>query len=92
MLLIRCPYCGSRDELEFVAGGEANRVRPSDPMALGDVEWADFLFMRRNAKGAHLERWNHAAGCRRWFTIERDNVTHAYGSPSGDASPQGVVR
>lgn len=76
MLLIPCPWCGPRDEIEFRAGGEADRVRPIDPSQLDDAEWADFLFMRRNQKGAQRERWNHASGCRRWFIIERNNITH----------------
>jgi sarcosine oxidase subunit delta len=76
MLLISCPWCGPRDEVEFQAGGEAGRVRPHDPAALDDAQWADFLFMRRNEKGLQRERWNHAAGCRRWFAIERNNITH----------------
>lgn len=76
MLLITCPHCGPRDEVEFHAGGEADRVRPADPSALSDAEWAEFLFLRRNERGPHAERWNHAAGCRRWFNIVRDTVTH----------------
>jgi sarcosine oxidase subunit delta len=31
MLLIECPWCGPRDEIEFSYGGEAHRVRPGDP-------------------------------------------------------------
>ena len=23
-----------------------------------------------------IERWNHARGCRRWFNVARDTVTH----------------
>ena len=78
MLLIDCPWCGQRDETEFAYGGEAGRTRPVDPMALSDEAWADFLFARDNPKGALRERWNHAAGCRRWFTVARNTVTHAH--------------
>ena len=39
MLLICCPHCGSRPELEFVYGGEAHIARPSDPMSLDDESW-----------------------------------------------------
>ena len=42
MLLIACPYCGARPELEFVYGGQAHLARPKDPAALGAQEWADF--------------------------------------------------
>lgn len=76
MLLIQCPWCGPRDEIEFSYGGEAHRARPADPAALSDAEWAEFLFMRRNPKGLHRERWVHSAGCRRWFNVERHTVTH----------------
>lgn len=76
MLLIECPFCGPRDEHEFSYGGEAHIVRPNHPEKLSDKEWADYLFMRTNPKGAHRERWCHAHGCRRWFNVERDTVTH----------------
>ena len=76
MLLIHCPWCGPRDEIEFSCGGEAHRARPSDPSTLGDAEWAEFLFMRSNPKGGHKERWVHTHGCRRWFNLERDTVTY----------------
>jgi len=78
MLLIPCPWCGERDEEEFSYGGEAHIARPDDPDALDDAEWADYLFMRQNTKGSHLERWNHAHGCRRWFNARRDTVTHRF--------------
>ena len=76
MLLIKCPWCGERDETEFSYGGEAGITRPPDPFALSDAEWADYLFMRRNPCGAHKERWNHSQGCRRWFGVERDTVSY----------------
>lgn len=77
MLLITCPACGPRDEIEFAYGGEAGRVRPADPAALDDAAWAEFLFMRNNERGPRRERWRHSAGCGRWFTLWRDTVTHA---------------
>ncbi len=76
MLLIRCPYCGARDESEFSFGGEGGIARPLNPDALSDEQWADYLFMRKNPRGAHEELWNHAQGCRRWFNVERDTVTY----------------
>ena len=76
MLLIKCPWCGDRDESEFSYGGEAGIVRPLEPDQLTDEEWADYLFMRKNPKGLHREQWNHASGCRRWFNAERDTVTY----------------
>ena len=76
MLLISCPWCGPRDEVEFHCGGEAHIVRPKDPDALSDAEWADYLFMRSNPKGLHHERWVHTQGCRRWFNVLRHTVSH----------------
>jgi sarcosine oxidase subunit delta len=75
MLLIPCPWCGPRPEPEFHYAGEAHITRPSDPSAETDANWADFLYMRRNPRGAHAERWRHQFGCGRFFTAERDTVT-----------------
>jgi heterotetrameric sarcosine oxidase delta subunit len=74
MLLIPCPWCGNRDEVEFRYGGEAHISR-ADPAA-DDAAWADYLYMRDNPKGLIAERWVHQAGCRRWFNLLRDTVTH----------------
>lgn len=76
MLRIPCPWCGIRDETEFRYGGQAHIERPADPDALSDDAWAEYLFMRDNPKGAFAERWVHVAGCRRWFNLRRDTVTH----------------
>ena len=77
MLRIQCPYCGStRDEDEFTYGGPYKRVRPTTPQALSDQQWADYLFTRDNTRGRSLERWRHTFGCRQWFGIERDTVSH----------------
>jgi sarcosine oxidase subunit delta len=76
MLLIKCPWCGERAETEFSCGGEAGITRPANPDSLTDAEWADYLFMRKNPRGAHAELWNHSLGCRRWFGVERDTVTY----------------
>ena len=75
MLMIECPWCGPRDEIEFTCGGEAHITRPADRDALSDAEWADYLFMRTNPKGSHREQWNHSAGCRRWFNVQRHTVS-----------------
>jgi sarcosine oxidase, subunit delta len=74
MLLIPCPWCGERAEVEFRCGGEAHLRRP--PVECSDEEWADYLFMRQNPKGWHRERWMHIAGCKRWFYVVRHTVTH----------------
>ena len=76
MLEIHCPWCGARDESEFTYGGEAHIVRPPEPEALSDAEWADYLFMRSNRKGRHAEQWCHSSGCRRWFNVVRDTISY----------------
>ncbi|MEZ0069733.1 sarcosine oxidase subunit delta [Streptacidiphilus sp. MAP12-20] len=76
MLLIRCPWCGERDEVEFRYGGQAHVAYPADPEALTDAQWAEYLFVRDNPKGAFAERWVHAVGCRRWFSLVRDTVSY----------------
>ena len=51
MLLIPCPWCGPRPEVEFTYGGEAHIARPANPSLLSDTDWADFLYNRKNPKG-----------------------------------------
>ena len=75
MLLIACPWCGSRAENEFRYGGEAHVARPTDPGSVDDNAWAAFLYMRTNPKGTHYERWCHVHGCGRFFNCVRDTVS-----------------
>ncbi len=75
MLLIPCPWCGPRDETEFACGGQSHIQRPKFDGAT-EVEWCDYLFFRINPKGVGQERWVHVHGCRRWFNVARDTVTH----------------
>lgn len=75
MLMIHCPFCGPRGEHEFGFGDQAGIVRPS--LSASDDEWADYLFVRDNHAGLQRERWVHAGGCRQWFFIDRDTITHA---------------
>ena len=76
MILIKCPNCGPRDETEYHYGGQAHVPYPEDPDALGDEEWARYLFYRQNPKGLFAERWVHSAGCRKWFNVLRDTVSY----------------
>ena len=90
MLIITCPWCGARPEVEFRYGGEAHIARPADPSTLSDQEWADFLYNRTNPKGLHAERWRHMHGCGRYFNALRDTVsdffvtTYKAGEPRPD--------
>ena len=90
MLLIPCPYCGSRPELEFKYGGHAHIVR--QPEAADDAAWAEFLFVRDNPKGVMAERWRHSSGCGRFFNALRNTVsdkilvTYKIGEPKPSSS------
>jgi sarcosine oxidase subunit delta len=75
MLLIACPYCGSRPEVEFVYAGEAHVARPETAT---DAEWSAFLYMRRNPRGEHAERWRHIHGCARFFNAVRNTLTDQF--------------
>jgi sarcosine oxidase, subunit delta len=75
MLLITCPYCGERPEIEFSYGGQAHIARPARPSELDDAGWTEFLYMRDNTKGVHAERWRHSHGCGRFFNALRDTAT-----------------
>jgi sarcosine oxidase, subunit delta len=78
MLLIDCPYCGKRPELEFAYGGQAHIVRPERPTELSDQQWADYLYLRSNPRGPHAERWRHVHGCGRFFNAIRDTTTDQF--------------
>jgi sarcosine oxidase subunit delta len=75
MLLIPCPYCGPRPELEFKHAGEAHVVR--NPGVADDADWGAFLYTRSNTRGPIAERWRHASGCGRFFNCLRDTVSDA---------------
>ncbi len=75
MLLIPCPYCGARPELEFSYGGEAHVLRPPPGTAPSSEAWAAFQYERSNTKGPHAERWRHIHGCGRFFNVVRDTTT-----------------
>ena len=75
MLQIVCPYCGERDHVEFVYGGDANQPYPD--IDDSDLDrWTEFVFVRENPKGAQSEYWQHQHGCRQWLFGVRDTVTH----------------
>jgi sarcosine oxidase subunit delta len=89
MLLIPCPYCGDRPEVEFAYAGEGNIVRPANAMALDDDAWGAFLYHRGNTRGLHNERWRHVHGCGRFFNARRDTMTDLFAGSwkIGEAAP-----
>jgi sarcosine oxidase, subunit delta len=90
VLRIRCPWCGERDEPEFRWGGEVPILRPGPPECVAEEAWAEYLFFRDNPKGWVRERWLHALGCRQWFIVVRNTLTHEICATSrvGDPMPQ----
>ena len=97
MLLIPCPFCGPRPELEFRNAGHAHVTR--DP-SVGDPAWSETLFFRDNPKGIMAERWRHFSGCGRFFNVLRDTVSdvilasYKAGEPRPDVPapvPEGVA-
>jgi len=76
MIQIDCPWCGPRSEEEFTCGGQSHITRPEPPAEVSDQGWAAYLYQRINPKGLHYERWRHTYGCRQWFNVVRDTVTH----------------
>lgn len=76
MIVIDCPFCGARNEDEFLCWSDAGPQRPADPAALDDAAWVDYVYMRANTKGQTKERWWHARGCHQWLIVERNTVTH----------------
>jgi sarcosine oxidase, subunit delta len=74
MQLIPCPFCGPRAEIEFVYGCVADAA--AGPANLSDHEELDRIFIRQNPRGAEVELWQHASGCRSWIKIARNTLTH----------------
>ena len=74
MLLLPCPWCGDREESEFTYGGDAGVAWPDLADRAG--EWFPAVYLRANPRGPHEELWHHTAGCRRWFRLRRDTLTH----------------
>ena len=76
MLKIPCPFCGPRNESEFIHGGPAKDQRSEDPSTVSDQDWVEWLTVPNNPVGFTREKWWHVRGCGRWVTIRRHTVTH----------------
>lgn len=89
MLLIDCPCCGPRAEIEFRYAGEAHMVRPGP--GCDEAAWVAYLHYRANRRGEHAERWRHAQGCGQFFNARRDTLTDRILAtyPAGEAGPSG---
>lgn len=93
MLLLTCPCCGiDADETELAPGGEAHLTRFGPGSS--DDEFEQYLFLRDNPKGVHLERWRHANGCGKWFLVARCTATlEVFGTYSAQTTqpPEHIV-
>ena len=76
MLDIKCPHCGNRSQKEFAYGGDGSVKRPELSQNVSDEKWNEFLYLRKSPRGKHIELWHHVAGCRQWFKVQRNTVTH----------------
>ena len=76
MLNIKCPFCGYRSQKEFSYGGDGTVKRPELNQNISDEKWNEFLYLRKSPRGKHIELWHHVAGCRQWFKVQRNTVTH----------------
>jgi sarcosine oxidase subunit delta len=75
-MLIDCPYCGARDSQEFTYRGDANGVRPDPSAENAELAFHDYVYLRNNPAGDHLEWWYHGSGCRQWLKVSRNTLTH----------------
>ena len=73
MLLIDCPHCGPRAQLEFVYERTVDSL--IQPDAAPD-EAMQRLFSRANPRGNDEEIWRHSFGCRAGLVMTRNRVTH----------------
>jgi len=85
MMLIPCPWCGPRSQLEFTYGGDATLRRPAADAP--EAAWAEYVYLRENPCGPHDELWYHGAGCRSWLSVRRDTRTHEILASSPVAAP-----
>jgi sarcosine oxidase, subunit delta len=86
MQLIPCPWCGERNESEFLNGGPLKAPRPDDAAGIAEAEWIDRLIVAPNPKGPLVEKWWHLRGCGLWFTLTRDTLTHEIVAHSKETS------
>ena len=79
MLLVPCPHCGPRNMSDLRLLGES--VSRPDPNRATREEWGDYLYLRDNPADWQKETWYCRAGCRRYFTLERNTATNEFREP-----------
>ena len=90
MMLIPCPWCGPRAQVEFTYGGDATVKQPAHEAP--EAVWSEYVYLRDNPAGPHEELWHHSAGCRQWFRLRRDTRTHAMLGSDAPLEPTGEQR
>jgi len=85
-MLIPHPLLGPRDAQEFIYLGDAqllNRPHAEPWESLDESEktqlldaFYEYIYLRENPAGRHLELWYHEAGDRSWLIVTRDTRTH----------------
>jgi len=86
MMLIQCPHCGPRAQIEF------SYVRSMDSIVSLDAapeEAMATLYARDNPRGVSDELWRHTHGCHQFMTVRRHTVSHEIVAvvPFGEALP-----
>ncbi len=76
MIRIDCPHCGPRSHDEFTYAGDATKHRPEIGAPVDAEAWHEFLHLRDNPRGPHLEFWHHVHGCRAFVKVLRDTHSH----------------
>jgi heterotetrameric sarcosine oxidase delta subunit len=91
VLLIPCPWCGPRAQIEFTYGGDATVKRPAPDAP--EAAWYAYVYVRDNPAGPQDELWLHSAGCRRWFRARRDTRAHDFHAcaPLDETLPGGAA-
>lgn len=73
MLLIDCPHCGPRAQIEFAYERTLDSIVTLD---MPPEEAVARLYERANPRGLDDELWRHSFGCRQWLVLRRHRVTH----------------
>ena len=71
-----CPFCGLRNETEFRFAVEAGHPRPEPAETVTDEDWARYLYLHKDPRGAAREVWLHVT-CGEYFVMTRDTLTRA---------------
>lgn len=77
MLLISCPWCGPRDEREYIYGGDSIKLPLLvDSMPESMKEWHEAVHIRSNTTEQNRELWFHGSGCEAWIEVVRNTSSH----------------